>query len=183
MNHFISSCTSDWDTDFLTSSILEPVKLRHFRSQPNEHHKVTAYTPHLTYDDEIQGEKPQQDGVNPTKVLSLTPTKEKDCVLTCSLTAVQPVCGSDGNTYLNPCLLKLRSCMSKHPDELYVVHWGYCPARPPGKFIFTPFCDFIKWLSWAYSFKQDDLSHSRLTSKSLCEFQTIDLNSFYKTAH
>ncbi|KAL5964704.1 hypothetical protein TSMEX_007571 [Taenia solium] len=63
----------------------KPVKLRHFRSQSNEHN-----TPHLAYEDEIQVEKPQQDGVSPTKGVLPTPTKEKDCVLTCSLTAVQP---------------------------------------------------------------------------------------------
>ncbi|VDM23841.1 unnamed protein product [Hydatigera taeniaeformis] len=129
----------------------EPVKLRHFRSPSNDHSKLIAKALHLTHDDEGQGEKPQQDGVNSIKGEGVAATREKDCALTCSLTAVQPVCGSDGNTYLNPCLLKLRRCMSKRPDELYVVHWGYCPARPPGKLCEAQTSDH---------YKRGDMSHT-----------------------
>ncbi|KAM3186300.1 hypothetical protein ACTXT7_004584 [Hymenolepis weldensis] len=95
--------------------------------------KVIKEPPKLPVQEELHIEKPQQDYVHQIKREPQIPTSmdEKDCSFTCSMTAVQPVCGSDDRTYLNPCILKLRACQSKVVNNLHIIHWGYCPAKPP----------------------------------------------------
>ncbi|VDO10320.1 unnamed protein product [Rodentolepis nana] len=84
--------------------------------------------------EELHIEKPQQDYVYQRKrdpQISASAV-EKDCFFSCSMKALQPVCGSDDRTYLNPCILKLQACQSKAINDLHIIHWGYCPSKPPG---------------------------------------------------
>lgn len=44
---------------------------------------------------------------------------ERDCPMT-----VDTVCGSDGKTYLNECVMKAKACVNEM--SFYVVRDGYC---------------------------------------------------------
>ena len=44
---------------------------------------------------------------------------ERDCPMT-----VHAVCGSDGKTYLNECVMKAKACLREMP--VYIVMDGYC---------------------------------------------------------
>ncbi|VUZ52156.1 unnamed protein product [Hymenolepis diminuta] len=107
--------------------------------------KVIKEPPKLPVQEELHIEKPQQDYVHQIKREPQIPTSmgEKDCSFTCSMTTVQPVCGSDDRTYLSPCILKLRACQSNVVNNLHIIHWGYCPAKPPD--IEPIFCDHANY--------------------------------------
>ncbi|KAM7543237.1 hypothetical protein Aperf_G00000000278 [Anoplocephala perfoliata] len=114
------------------------------RSQPKALPKVIKKTPNLPIEDEPHIERPQQDYAQQMKHESQYSVKdEKDCSFPCSITAVQPVCGNDDKTYLNPCLLKIRACQSKEAEDIHIIHWGYCPAKPPD--IEPIFCDHANY--------------------------------------
>ena len=44
---------------------------------------------------------------------------ERDCPMT-----VHTVCGSDGKTYLNECVMKAKACLRE--TSVYIVRDGYC---------------------------------------------------------
>lgn len=116
------------------SQISDLARLRIVRSQPKAPPSIITKPPRLAIEEEPHIERPQQDYVQQTKQESQYSAKdEKDCILPCSIAAVQPVCANDDVTYLNPCLLKIRACQSKEMKNLHIIHWGYCPAKPPGK--------------------------------------------------
>ncbi|VDN09785.1 unnamed protein product [Dibothriocephalus latus] len=74
-------------------------------------------------------DQPQQDAAFMKEVAD-TP-EASACELNCNLDEVQPVCGSDGRTYLNPCLLEHYSCLNAQRYgklPVRVQSWGYCPT-------------------------------------------------------
>lgn len=49
--------------------------------------------------------------------------KEPKCPYTCG-GPYRPVCGSDGKTYPNECVLNVSAC--EHDEDIVVVHEGTC---------------------------------------------------------
>ena len=60
-----------------------------------------------------------------------------ECPLQCSSTLFQPVCGSNGVTFINSCYLKMLSCqLARHGRRLYQFYKGPCLGTE-----LTPSCD------------------------------------------
>ncbi|XP_051969992.1 tomoregulin-1-like isoform X1 [Xyrauchen texanus] len=53
------------------------------------------------------------------------------CKIDCSGHNENPVCGTDGNSYHNPCLVREASCMKQ--EQIDVKHLGRCPDKDKGK--------------------------------------------------
>ncbi|XP_052399204.1 tomoregulin-1b [Carassius gibelio] len=53
------------------------------------------------------------------------------CKIDCSGHNENPVCGTDGNSYHNPCLVREASCMKQ--EQIDVKHLGRCPDKDKAK--------------------------------------------------
>ncbi|NP_001020472.1 tomoregulin-1b [Danio rerio] len=53
------------------------------------------------------------------------------CKIDCSGHNENPVCGTDGNSYHNPCLVREASCMKQ--EQIDVKHLGRCPDKDKSK--------------------------------------------------
>lgn len=89
--------------------------------------------------DEASNETPSDDGdpsstaapsvIPPEDDPSLVSIAEAFCDLTCKLQS-DPVCGSDGETYINDCHLMAAKC--EHPELQKAAH-GACPDKPTSR--------------------------------------------------
>ncbi|KAG9275827.1 tomoregulin-1-like [Astyanax mexicanus] len=53
------------------------------------------------------------------------------CKIDCSGHNENPVCGTDGNSYNNPCLVREASCLKQ--EQIDVKHLGRCPDKDKGR--------------------------------------------------
>ncbi|XP_037801741.1 PI-actitoxin-Avd5a-like [Penaeus monodon] len=61
-------------------------------------------------------------------LVATTAMRTRDCPLACTRRC-QPVCGTDGKTYNNPCLLERSKCRQKMYVE--IAHNGACEGTTP----------------------------------------------------
>ncbi|XP_047478940.1 PI-actitoxin-Avd5a-like [Penaeus chinensis] len=59
---------------------------------------------------------------------TVSATRTRDCPEACSRRC-QPVCGTDGRTYNNPCLLERTRC--SHKVYVEIAHNGTCKGTTP----------------------------------------------------
>ncbi|EDO38471.1 predicted protein, partial [Nematostella vectensis] len=58
------------------------------------------------------------------------PPPRHNCPKACTR-EYRPVCGTDGKTYPNPCILEMKACKPENMDKLQWAHDGPCPRENP----------------------------------------------------